>query len=48
MNETKFDDIGFFAASLSAEYLSNTMLGDWDKGGKNLNKISHDTAIELI
>lgn len=24
------------------------MLAEWDKGGKNLNKISHDTAIELI
>ena len=24
------------------------MLGDYDKGGKNLNKISHDTAIALI
>ena len=33
---------------LSAEYLSNAMLADDDKGGKNLNKISHDTAIGLI
>ena len=33
---------------LSADYLSNTMLGDPKKGGKNLNKISHDTAIDLI
>ena len=24
------------------------MLADYDKGGKNLNKISHDSAIELI
>ena len=24
------------------------MLTDWDKGGKNLNKISHDSAIGLI
>ena len=24
------------------------MLGEWDKGGKNLNKISHDSAIGLI
>ena len=24
------------------------MLADWDKGGKNLNKISHDSAIGLI
>ena len=48
MNEMKFKNIGFFASVLSAEYLSNTMLADWDKGGKNLNKISHDTAIGLI
>ena len=24
------------------------MSADWDKGGKNLNKISHDSAIGLI
>ena len=24
------------------------MLADWDKGGRNLNKISHDSAIGLI
>lgn len=28
--------------------LSQTMLADNDKGGRNLNKISHDTAIDLI
>ena len=48
INETKFKDIGYFVSVLSAQYLSNTMLADWDKGGKNLNKISHDTAIDLI
>ena len=48
IKETQFEDIGFFVNSLSAEYLSSTMLADWDKGGKNLNKISHDTAIGLI
>ena len=48
MNKMKFHNIGFFASVLSAEYLSNSMLADWDKGGKNLNKISHDTAINLI
>lgn len=48
INETQFDEIGYFVTVLDAEYLSNTMLGDYDKGGKNLNKISHDTAIALI
>ena len=28
--------------------LSNNMQADWDKGGRNLNKISHDSAIGLI
>ena len=48
INETHYNEIGYFVTSLSAEYLSNTMLADNDKGGKNLNKISHDTAIDLI
>jgi len=48
INKMKFENIGYFTDVLSAEYLSNTMLGDWDKGGKNLNKISHDSAIGLI
>jgi ribonuclease H2 subunit A len=48
IKETQFKDIGFFTKILSADYLSNKMLADWDKGGKNLNKISHDSAIELI
>lgn len=30
------------------EYLSNTMLAEFKNGGKNLNAISHDSAIELI
>lgn len=48
INETRYKDIGYFVSVLSAEYLSNSMLADWDKGGKNLNKVSHDTAIDLI
>lgn len=48
INQTHYDEIGYFVTSLSAEYLSNKMLADYDKGGKNLNKISHDTAINLI
>lgn len=30
------------------DYLSNTMLAEHRSGGKNLNTISHDTAIDLI
>lgn len=31
-----------------ADYLSNKMLAENSNGGKNLNNISHDTAIDLI
>ena len=48
MKEAQYIDIGFFADVLSAQMLSQTMLADWDKGGRNLNKISHDSAIGLI
>ena len=48
MKEAQYTDIGFFADVLSAQMLSRTMLADWDKGGRNLNKISHDSAIGLI
>jgi ribonuclease H2 subunit A len=48
INETRYKDIGYFVSVLSAEFLSNSMLADWDKGGRNLNKLSHDTAIDLI
>jgi hypothetical protein len=48
MKQYKFEKIGFFSDVLSAEFLSNTMIADWDKGGRNLNKISHDSAINLI
>lgn len=48
MKEEQFESIGFFPDVLSAQMLSHTMLADWDKGGRNLNKISHDSAIGLI
>ena len=48
MKEEQFETIGFFPDILSAQMLSHTMLADWDKGGRNLNKISHDSAIGLI
>jgi ribonuclease H2 subunit A len=48
MKAAEFKEIGFFADVLSAKMLSETMLADWDKGGRNLNKISHDSAIGLI
>ena len=44
----EFTELGFFTTVLSAEYLSNTMLAEFKSGGKNLNNISHDTAIDLI
>ena len=40
--------LGYFTAVLHADYLSNLMLAEMGSGGKNLNTISHDTAIELI
>jgi dynein heavy chain len=44
----EFTELGYFTTVLSAEYLSNTMLAEFKNGGKNLNNISHDTAIDLI
>ena len=44
----EFTQLGWFVTVLHADYLSNTMLAELDNGGKNLNKISHDTAIDLI
>jgi ribonuclease H2 subunit A len=44
----EFSELGFFTTVLHAEYLSNTMLAEFNNGGKNLNNISHDTAIDLI
>ena len=48
MNKNEFTELGFFTSVLHAEYLSNTMKAENGRGGKNLNKISHDTAIDLI
>jgi ribonuclease H2 subunit A len=48
MNKNEFRELGFFTSVLHAEYLSNTMKAENGRGGKNLNKISHDTAIDLI
>ncbi len=44
----EFTELGYFTTVLHAEYLSNTMLAENHNGGKNLNNISHDTAIDLI
>lgn len=44
----EYTRLGYFTTVLSAEYLSNTMLAEYRRGGKNLNAISHDTAIDLI
>lgn len=48
INAAHGKEIGYFVDVLGAEMLSNNMLSDWDKGGRNLNKISHDSAIGLI
>ena len=48
MEKARFEEIGYFSDILDAQMLSRTMLADWDKGGRNLNKISHDSAIGLI
>ena len=44
----EFTELGYFTTVLHADYLSNTMLAENHNGGKNLNTISHDTAIDLI
>lgn len=44
----EFKELGYFTSVLQADYLSNTMLAEYDKGGRNLNFISHETAIGLI
>jgi ribonuclease H2 subunit A len=44
----EYRELGWFVTVLPADYLSNTMLAEFGNGGKNLNKISHDTAIDLI
>lgn len=43
-----YKKLGYLVTVLQADYLSNTMLAEQQRGGKNLNKISHDTAIDLI
>ena len=44
----EYKDLGFFVTVLDAQYLSATMMADSNRGGKNLNVISHETAINLI
>ena len=48
IKKMEYTELGFFTAVLQADYLSNTMLAEFGNGGKNLNNISHDTAIQLI
>ena len=48
IQENQYKQLGYFVEVLHAEYLSNTMLAELKRGGKNLNTISHDTAIGLI
>lgn len=44
----EYSQLGYFVTVLQADYLSNMMLAEFSAGGKNLNNISHDTAIDLI
>ena len=48
IKKEQYKRLGYFTAVLMADYLSNTMLAENKNGGKNLNNISHDTAIDLI
>lgn len=40
--------MGYLTKVVNADILSNTMLADEKRGGKTLNVISHETAIDLI
>ena len=44
----EYKELGYFVDILMPDYLSNTMLAESHNGGKNLNNISHDSAIGLI
>mmetsp|Transcript_15984 Transcript_15984/g.11259 ORF Transcript_15984/g.11259 Transcript_15984/m.11259 type:complete len:135 (+) Transcript_15984:54-458(+) len=48
MQENRYKQLGYISDDLTPEYLSSTMLAEYDGGGANLNKISHDSAIGLI
>lgn len=48
IKKIEFSELGYFTAILMPDYLSNMMLAETKSGGKNLNQISHDTAIDLI
>lgn len=48
IRKIEYTELGYFTAVLHADYLSNLMLAEPKSGGKNLNKISHDAAIDLI
>ncbi|CDW83182.1 ribonuclease h2 subunit a [Stylonychia lemnae] len=44
----QYTELGYFTTVLNADLLSNLMLAESKSGGKNLNTISHNTAIDLI
>lgn len=48
IKENEFKKLGFFTDVLMADYLSNSMLAEHKRGGKNLNTLSYDSAIGLI
>lgn len=43
----EYNELGYFTTVLDAELLSNEMLSE-GRNSRNLNTISHDTAIDLI
>ncbi len=48
IKKMEYKELGYFTAVLGPDYLSALMLAEFSNGGKNLNNISHDTAISLI
>ena len=48
MKLIQYDQLGFFTDVLNADLLSHKMLAEQRSGGKNLNVLSHDSAIALI
>lgn len=47
IQQMEYNELGYFTTVLDAELLSNEMLSE-GRNSRNLNTISHDTAIDLI
>lgn len=48
IKKMEYSELGYFTDVIMPDFLSNTMLADLRNGGRNLNNISHDSAIMLI